>query len=430
MYQLFRDILNKIKNKGPVDRELLASSASGQKSNRERKTGYDMTKLDEYWRTSAVLGSSIDDMAMSICGAGFSLAFKRVGTNEYIDPTEVDEVHQVLMNSRQQWVIYRAVHDALKLGNGYILKQYSGDYIVHIKPIPPDNIEILRDPYMNVIEYVQNVGEEKDNPIWDGDNVIHIKLLEKTGAAFGTSVIERVAEDDDILRNMKLDLATVMEKTAYPPEIYQCGTEDKPWSSERIKEFLTELSDSTIGKIVGVSGDVKPVHRDIKLPDISPTMSVLSSSLLNGIGVPVTQTGLISNAGDAIVKSQNNAYMKRVTSYRILLKELLEIQLFDPLLESWGYTDIKAELTWLPMPGEDERMSVNNIVQLKQNSIITRDYAQRLLGFPVGDEMPGTYDNVVDSPEGVSPELQPKDDMGTSEDIAANAGTDNRNGGY
>jgi hypothetical protein len=230
------------------------------------------------------------------------------------------------------------------------------------------------------------------------------------------------------MRNLKLDLAEVMETMAYPPTVYRCGVEGKPWAKAKIVAFLNDLADTTIGKLVGVSGDVERMKDEIKVPDISPVMSLIAASELNGIGVPAAQTGLLPSVGDQVAKQQKEAYMKRVTHYRVLIKELLELELIDPLLESWGYDNIKAELIWLPLPGEDERMNVNNIIQLKQNGLVTRDYGQYLLGFPIGDEMAGDYEEPVDRAEGASPELQPEADTGKKEDIEANSGDDGREG--
>lgn len=395
----------------------------------ERPLGYDPDRLNSIYKSNSFVGSAIDDLVDSICGAGINIQVVDIESGEEVPYSDVPEFAACLRVSRPNWTVYRAVHDALRIHDGYIVKKFSGGHITQFAPVPPNEMRVERTKTMEITGYYQDIGMPEENVKFKPEEIVQIKNCEITGEPYGVSRIERVAENAEILRDMGLDFAKFMSVKAYPPTVWQFGTPERPWNDNDIKAFMDSLEDVDPGAQIGVRGDINPItlNPDVSMPDVDPALKYFTSTIVNGLGIPAVSTGLLTDTG-AVGELQEKAYNRRVNTIRTLLGEQLELELFDPILETNGYEDMMTVVSWNRHGDEEHRMLVNDIVQLQQNSLITTEYGQTLLGFPTGDNMPGEYRQAVDQAEGAAPAMQSAASQNTTEDVKAKGGTDQRKG--
>lgn len=395
----------------------------------ERPLGFSPDKCDLLYKQNSLIGSSIDDLVDSICGAGINVQVVDIETGDEIPYTDVPEFASCLRASRPNWTVYRAVHDSLRVHDGYIVKKFSGDRITKFSPVPPNEMRVDRTPQMEIIGYYQDIGMPEDNVKFKPEEIVQIKHLEITGEPYGISRIERIDENAEILRDMGLDFAKFMSVKAYPPTIWKFGTPERPWNDTDIKSFMDSLEDVDPGAQIGVRGDIEALtlNPDVSMPDVDPALKYFTSMVVNGLGIPAVSTGLLTDTG-AVGELQEKAYNRRVNTFRTLLGEQLELELFDQILQSNGYEDMMSVVSWNKHGDEEHRMLVNDVVQLQQNSLVTTEYGQTLLGFPTGDNMPGEYKQAVDQAEGATPAIPAEANQNTTEDVKAKGGTDKRKG--
>lgn len=395
----------------------------------ERPLGFDPEKCNTLYKHNSLIGSAIDDLVDSICGAGVNIQVVDIETGDEVPYSDIPEFAACLRASRPNWTIYRTVHDSIRIHDGYIVKYFSAGRITKFAPVPPNEMRVDRTPTMEVTGYYQDIGQIEDNVKFKPEEIVQIKHLELTGEAYGISRIERIAENAEILRDIGLDFAKFMSVKAYPPTVWKFGTAERPWNDDDIKSFMDSLEDVDPGAQIGVRGDIEPVtlNPDVSMPDVDPSLKYFTSTVVNGLGVPAVTTGLLTDTG-AVGELQEKAYNRRVNTFRTMLGEQLELELFDPILESNGYEDMMSVVTWQRHGDEEHRMLVNDIVQLQQNALITTEYGQTLLGFPTGEHMPGEYKQAVDQAEGATPAIPAEANQNTTKDVVAKGKTDNRKG--
>jgi hypothetical protein len=396
----------------------------------ERPNGYDPAVCNSYYRQNSLIGSSIDDLVDSICGAGVKVKVVSIDDDKEIPYSDIPEFAAAMRMSRPNWTIYRAIHDALRIHDGFIVKKYSGSRVTSFAPVPPNEMRVDRTPTMEVTGYYQEIGSETDWIRFKPAEIVQIKSKEITGDPYGVSLIERISENADILRDIGLDFAKFLATKSYPPTVWKFGTPERPWSDLDIRTFMDSLEDIDPGAQIGVRGDIDPItlNPDVQMPDVKHPLTYYTATIVNGLGVPAVSTGLLSDATGSVGELQEKAYNRRVNAMRTLIGEQLEIELFDQILESNGYEDMQSVLIWNQHDDEQHRMLVNDIVQLGQNGFVTKEYGQGLLGFPAGSNMAGEYLKVTDRPEGASPALQAEADQNKTVDVKAKGKTDSRKG--
>lgn len=407
----------------------------------ERPMGYTPDALNVYYRQAPLIGPALDDLVDSICGAGINIQVTDIESGEEVPYTDVPEFAAVLRASRINKVIYSAIHDSYRVGNGYIVKKYKGNSIHKVDIAVPNEMRVDRDKYGNVNRYYQEIGSEEDWAKFTPDEIVHIKMKSVTGDAYGFSIIERVAENADVMRDVGLDFSKFLATKAYPPTVWQFGTPEHPWSDADIEKFMNSLEDIDPSAQIGVRGDVeaKTLNPEAQMPDVSPIMTLFTSQILNGIGTPAVSSGLINDTG-LTGDIQEKSYNRRVNTARTMIGEQLELELFDEILVSNGYDDLMSTVTWNRHSDEENRMLVNDLVQLGQNGFMTREFGQMLLGFPSGDNMPGEYikeigqaalDQMQQAGNGTklaSPAIPAQADQNTTKDLKALARSDGRKG--
>lgn len=388
---------------------------------RERPDGNSKLYWDIY-RTDALAGAGIDYTTNFVVGAGFDVFVY----DDNGDQQELPWFNKIIRNSKPRQKTNEFLKDGLVEGDGYLYllpSESDKEWIAGFDVIPAQQVRIERDEVNNIEKYVQELGEsENDYPTFEPNMVAHYRNRPISGEAYGRSDIEPIVEASEILRDMQIDLANFISTKAYPPILWKLGSEDQPWGADLVEEWAKQREEIEPGDQISVQGDVtyEAVGVSRETLDVQPYLLFFASLVVSGLRVPAALTSLIKDMGQFTADSQANAYARRINDLREQLAEILEIEVFNRILRQNGYGQYHAVVNWRKHDDESERMAVNNMVQLVQNSVISRQEARESMGY--SQDVKGDLNKPVDNPEGAEPAIPNESGDNTSNDTDENDG--------
>jgi len=363
----------------------------------------DFKELESVYRGDPIVAAGIDYTVSFTVGSDVTFRF--------VDPrgTEVeqDDFRRILRRSRPKSLLRLITKDMMVYGNAYVELVKLGDKIVRLQNVNPYKMRVSRDVNGDVLEYIQEIGDnEAEYTHWTPQELIHFKNREITGKPYGISDIEPILEAAEILRDMGIDLANFISNKAYPPIVWKLGTSEKPWGKTDIKKWGQARAEPEAGDQISVSGDVtaEVVGVSKQTLNISDYLQYYAASIVSGLRIPASFVSLLSDLSPFTGEQQKHAYRRRINDLQTYISEVLEISAFDEIVVTNGYGNIECQIIWTLQDDEDERVRVNNIIQLKQNGIISSTEARLGTGFD--EEVNGTLPEPIDKAEGTSPALQ------------------------
>lgn len=415
-----------VEDKVKPDRKTLVKKKSAQK---REKPDIDFQYLEDTYRNDPIVGLAIDYTISFAIGGGINIRVYDKDGREQDIYNDMPDIHKIIKRSKPKDTAKEFMKDGHMKGNGYIelMKETGSNYIHSFVAVNPDDIRIERDHKGRVLKYVQEVGSNPNEyPVTKPYFMVHYKNRPITGSPYGISDIESIAEVSELLRDMQVDLGNFISTKAYPPTLWKLGTEDKPWGARQVEEFSEMREEPQPSDQVIVSGDISTENVGVAdgTIDVEPYLKFYASMIVSGLRVPATLTSIITNIGQFTADSQVNAYARRINDIRDYLSELFEDELFNKILEYQGYSGYYTKVEFEKHDDEAERMQVNNMVQLVQNSVLTPLEAREELGYP--QEHKGQMLNPIDNPESTSPARQPGYDQNDSDKVSRQ--DDGRNG--
>lgn len=363
----------------------------------------DYKELESVYRGDPIVAAGVDYTVSFTVGSDVKFRFVDVEGEE----VEQEDLKRIIRRSRPKSLLRQIAKDMMVYGNAYVELVMLGDKVVRLQNVNPYKMRVVRDIDGTVLEYIQEVGDnEGDYPKWKPQRLIHFKNREITGKPYGISDIEPILESAEILRDMGIDLANFISNKAYPPIIWKLGTSDKPWGKTDIKKWGQARAEPEAGDQISVSGDVtaEVVGVSKQTLDISPYLEFYAASIVSGLRIPATLVSLISDLSPFTGEQQKFAYRRRINDLQTYISETLEISGFDEIIATNGYGQIEVQTVWTLQDDEDERVRVNNTVQLKQNGIISVTEARLESGY--NEKVNGVLPEPVDKAEQSEPELQ------------------------
>jgi hypothetical protein len=418
----------------PIKDELVAKSLAKVRKTDGKDKERPERDSDLYWsiyKTDPLAGAGIDYTIDFVVGAGFTVKLYDDDGNEQIIP----EFQKIIRQSEPRRIIGEFLKDGLVEGDGYLYLMSSAndkDYIAGFDVIPARQVTIIRDEFNNIYEYIQELGEsESSYPRFEPGRVAHYRNRPISGEAFGRSDIEPITEASEILRDMMIDLSNFISTKAYPPILWKLGSEDNPWGRELVEDWCSEREEIEPGDQIAVQGDVTYESVGVRgeTLDVKPYLMFFASMVVSGLRIPAALTSIVGDMGQFTADSQSNAYARRINDIRQQLSELLEVSLFDRILRANGWGQYHSVVTWNKHDDESERIAVNNIIQLVNSKVLSREEARVSLNYP--QEVKGTLiSGQVDAPENADPAIQPEsfnNKMNETKDDDARTGSKREN---
>ena len=215
------------------------------------------------------------------------------------------------------------------------------------------------------------------------DEIIKLTRDADVGEIFGTSRIEAVSDRIEGIQNKLHDNDQAIESKAYPLWLFLFGSEENPWESGDISEFMRahEMENFHPGMKQGVRGDVSVETISGEVADISQALEFDINWIMSAMPMPKFALGAFDGAvGQVGGMAQQQDVNRQINEARREIEEE-----FTPLLRDvarqQGIDDERAEDIRLKIgkPGEPE-------TEVPQRENIIRYIPENERRGEVGDE--------------------------------------------
>ena len=239
--------------------------------------------------------------------------------------------------------------------------------ITELKLIAPDEMRPVRDPWGDILGYVQYPYRgsytwldqtqakdymEKGGIPFEPWQIIHIKINPEPGEAYGTSIFEAAKDILAIYVGMREDIAMIIKNYAAPMILFRIGTELIPASAGTVSSFRTALAgqmqvSSNIVTSTMVNADV--IGAGQKAMSMEKYFSQMLNVLFGSFGLPEILIGQGNETTEATGKMQLEALSKSAKVIHQLLKDEVELQLFSFLsVGKWEHQLTPKDLDKIP----------------------------------------------------------------------------------
>lgn len=272
------------------------------------------------------------------------------------------------------WEYYpEIVQDLLQFGDSFSEIIYSRPEfrVIGIKRLEPDYMYIQRDPYGRPLLYISVID---GIPVTiEPYRMMHIKLNPQPGDAFGVGLIEGGMDDLAALRILEDLNIQLVKHNIYPHRVYMCPSND---IVEQVEAKIAEQK--RFGDLVvpqGVKAQQMMAGTGI---DLRGFMLYYQQKFFLDVGVPMDMLIKGTGGNRSTAEEMNSAFNGNARA--IQRQILLKIEWFCELvLASEG---IVAPVELIP-PEIDKSLEFarrQEIRQMYQEGLVSRDFAQELLG--------------------------------------------------
>lgn len=265
------------------------------------------------------------------------------------------------------------VQDLLEFGDSFSEIIYSRPEfrVIGIKRLEPDYMYIQRDPYGRPLLFISVID---GIPVTiEPYRMMHIKLNTQPGDAFGVGLIEGGMDDLAALRILEDLNIQLVKHNIYPHRVYMCPSNDIVEQVERKIQEQHRFGDLVVPQ--GVKAQQMMSGTGI---DLRGFMLYYQQKFFLDVGVPMDMFIKGTGGNRSTAEEMNSAFNGNARA--IQRQILLKIEWFCELvLASEG---IVAPVELVP-PELDKSLEFarrQEIRQMHQEGLISRDFAQELLG--------------------------------------------------
>ncbi len=335
------------------------------------------------------VAEGIDTLVDYLVGSGYTIKPANIPfTDQDQTDDEIAPFKQLIEVSPFETVIFEWVRTALVDGSSF-LEIVVEDDVFKPRLLPTERMKIQTDEFGQVEEYLmENEGGDDDIP-FDPYDVAHLKFHSYPGEDFGRSLIERIEEQADFLRDMEIDLARFISTKAYPPVLWKLGSEDRPWSIEQIENWLDTVENIEPESMLAVGHDVEhdvigvtSTSSSAGMLNLESTFQHLQKRIAAGLGVPA----FLLNMDMDVNRNSSIAVMpkfdRRIQKYRRIIRQVIRYQVFVSILgepNPEDYREYPPDFEFGEHSSDEHRLDVDMAIKLFNEGFLTRNaFAQRV----------------------------------------------------
>jgi hypothetical protein len=369
---------------------------SGGSPRPEPAPATDIQNFRQIADTDPHVSEAVNTLVDYLVGSGFAIQPANIpGTDTEQTDEDIADLKRIVEASTFESVLGDWVWHALVDGTGFLELVVENDYF-RPKVLPTEDMEIQTDEFGNVQGFIQNSasGEEIE---FDAHEIAILRFHRHPDEDFGHSVIEPVQEQADILRDMEIDTARFVATKAYPPIMWQCGTEERPWTQKQIDDWLSEIESIEPESMLAVGHDV-----DAEPVGVTSTSSTAGAMRLEetfkhflrriatGMGLPADLLNSDVLSGTEL-QGVMPKFDRRIQRYRTVIKQAVRYQIFPSILNdstAVEYNDLLPEFEFGKHSSEEERLEADLAIRLVNNGLLTFEAAAKRLGIDPETELP------------------------------------------
>lgn len=302
----------------------------------------------------------------------------------------------------EEWVKYASVD-----GHAFMeLVVEDGQF--KTKLLPVENMTRTTDEFGNIEEY------ELENPDGGGENsaityapheVAELWFRKDPLEDFGRSDVELVAEQANILRDMEIDYARFVATKAYPPILWQLGTEDEKWTEDQIDGWLETVGAIEPDSMLAAGHDVDyelvgttSTSSSAGAMRLEETFQHFQERIVTGSGVPaiiMNMEGAGGQTGEATATMPS--FKRRIRRRQNRIKNVVEQQILRSLmfnsLEAGDSDMMVPEFEFGEHSSAEERLDADKAINLLNNGLLTPEAAAQRAGIDPDSELPEMWDS-------------------------------------
>lgn len=274
----------------------------------------------------------------------------------------------------------------------------------HFQPklLPSEDMGRKVDEYGNLEYYELDTGD--DDPVkYDPHEVAELWFLKDPMEDFGRSLVEPIAEQADILRDMELDYARFVATKAYPPILWKLGTEEEKWTEPQIEGWMDTIESIEPDSMLAAGHDVDydivgttSTSSTAGAMRLEETFQHFQDRIVTGLGVPailMNMEGGGGSQGEAVATMPS--FKRRVRRYQNRIRTAVEQQILRSLmfnsLEAADQDKVVPEYEFGEYSSSEERLDADKAMALLNNGLLTPEAAARRAGIDPDSELPDIW---------------------------------------
>lgn len=284
-----------------------------------------------------------------------------------------------------------SIIDYYKYGNSYDFIEWAADEknIIDIRGLPLEGMK----PKWQTDTLLGYEYGSKNVFLAEPIDVLHLKFAPDKGSRFGSSLIQPAASILEILFNIDIDTAILIDHYASPiiHWMLDSGVEvegrKQKVTPKQIEGFLTTLIKQKTGEDLAtdISVTAEILGAEGKVWDFSNIADYLNQKFHAICGVPATLLGFKGD-NQNVSKQQLRTYYDTINQERLFIGEQLIERLYRPYLMANGYVDLDIEINWPTLEVEEKSEKIKWVSQMNADMKIATSEYRREMGFP--EEMP------------------------------------------
>jgi hypothetical protein len=340
----------------------------------------DLPKYKDLYTFTPYIKAAIDVTVNLAISNGFELEGSTDEVREWL--TDWLDEHNYLETLRIGTV------DELIFGNAYteLCREENTGHIMWLKPLDPVHMRVRRDPYGQVLGYIQLLTMPP--VVFPAEDIMHFRWGPKSWwyeFNYGTSLLRPLLKIQALIDQFEDDMAIISHLYTKPMLVVQGGTPEKPYTIDQLNQLIDSFANRSVASDVFVRGDaaVKPIPsmtRDIKTQWWLEYLHEMREAVL---GVPRIFMGKVEGTNRATAEVVMQEYVTRLRMIQENIADSLETVLFRQLiLDNFGEGVEVPTCKWRPV-WEPSIKDIGPLIdQLEKDAIIERGEARLKLGFP------------------------------------------------
>lgn len=346
------------------------------------------------------LAEGIDTLVDYLVGTGGSVQPRNVPfTDAQLTQQDIADMKQLIETSKFEMKLWNWVWHALVDGMAFLEINWTDQEVFKPRLLPAERMSLIRNEYGEIIGYEMESQGESDNIEFGKYDVAHLGFWRHPADDWYMSIVDRVKEQTDMLRDMEIDMARFVATKAYPPILWKLGDENNEWNNAEINAWLDEVSqiepDSMLAaphdvdwEAVGANTGQGGGSADLGLDS---TFEHLQTRMATGLGLPYfLLNGDMDGSNDAIANMPK--FDRRIQRLRTVIRTSIEDQIFHSIQFHDNPEEHEGELVpryeFGEHSSEEERLEVDKALKLFNNGFLTREALAQRVGIDPEQELP------------------------------------------
>lgn len=345
------------------------------------------------------LGEGIETLVDYLVGQGHSVQPRNVPyTDAELTQKDIADLKQLIETSDFGPKLWNWVWHALVDGMAFLEINWTDQEVFKPRLLPSERMSLVRNEYGEIIGYEMEAEGESDNIEFGKYDVAHLGFWRHPADDWCMSLVDRVIEQTEMLRDMEIDMARFVATKAYPPILWKLGDENNEWNNAEINGWLDEVSQIEPDSMLAAPHDVdaEPVgasageggSADLGL---EPTFEHLQTRMATGLGLPYfLLNGETGGSNDAIANMPK--FDRRIQRLRTVIQSAIENQIFHSIQFHDNPEEHEGELVprfeFGEHSSEEERLEVDKALKLFNNGFLTREALAQRVGIDPESELP------------------------------------------